>query len=145
MNDQAPNRRDFVGKPLAAAPALGALLFLPDSEPAGSAEGSQNVRSHGAKGDGKAKDTRAIQSAIDTCQARGGGTVYFPPGVYLSGSLHLKGGVGLHLDHAATLRASEDAADFDPYEKLDFKNAADRETSFFHQRDLGGGCRAYRH
>jgi hypothetical protein len=132
VDEQGPNRRDFVGKPLVAAPVLGATLLLPGSEPGNREEGTHNVRNHGAKGDGKTKDTRAIQAAIDACHD-GGGTVLFPPGVFLSGSLHLKNGVCLHLDHGATLRASEDATDFDPYETLGFKNAADRETSFFHQ------------
>ena len=40
-----------------------------------------NVRSFGAKGDGKTPDTAAIQSAIDAA-AKVKGTVYFPPGEY---------------------------------------------------------------
>jgi polygalacturonase len=86
----------------------------------------------GAKADGGAKDTRAIQKAIETCSQRGGGTVYFPPGTYLTGSLHLRQRVALYLDHGATIKASTEENDFDPYEELGFKNAADRETSFFH-------------
>jgi len=33
--------------------------------------------------------TKAIQAAIDKCAKQDGGTVYCPPGNYLSGSLHL--------------------------------------------------------
>lgn len=91
-----------------------------------------NVAEFGAKGDGKAKDTQAIQKAIETCCENGGGTVYFPPGTYISGSLHLRNRVALHLDHGAILKASPDQNDFDPYETLGFKNDADHETSFFH-------------
>jgi ubiquinone/menaquinone biosynthesis C-methylase UbiE len=94
--------------------------------------GPFDVLKYGAKGDGQAKDTQAIQAAIDACQRSGGGTVTVPAGTFLSGSLHLKSNVCLHLDHGATLRASPDSGDFDPYETLGFKNAADRETSFFH-------------
>ena len=48
---------------------------------------SYDVRAFGAKGDGVAKDTAAIQKAVDACNAAGGGTVEVPPGVYLSGKI----------------------------------------------------------
>ena len=41
-----------------------------------------NVQGFGAKGDGAADDTRAIQAAIDFVVGQGGGTVYVPPGTY---------------------------------------------------------------
>ncbi|MGE5537419.1 MAG: glycosyl hydrolase family 28-related protein [Gemmatimonas sp.] len=41
-----------------------------------------NVQGFGAKGDGAADDTRAIQAAIDHVVGQGGGTVYVPAGVY---------------------------------------------------------------
>ncbi|NOY58650.1 MAG: glycoside hydrolase family 28 protein [Calditrichaeota bacterium] len=104
---------------------LRARTFVP-------AQNSYNVLTFGAKADGKTKDTTALQKAIDECRQNGGGTVYFPAGVYLSGSLHLKSNVTLYLDNGATLLASPDDADFDPFEKLDFKNDADKETSYFH-------------
>ncbi len=91
-----------------------------------------NVMDHGAAGDGKSKDTVAIQRAIDACHQSGGGTVYYPAGVYLSGSLHLREHVTFHLDNGATLLASPDDADFDPYERLGFDNDSDDETSLFH-------------
>ena len=40
----------------------------------------------GVVGDGKTLNTTAIQAALDTVGAAGGGTVTLPPGVYLSGS-----------------------------------------------------------
>ena len=90
-----------------------------------------NVRQFGARGDGLAKDTQAIQAAIDAAGARGG-TVYFPPGKYLSGTVRLKSQVTLFLDAGATLAASPDKVDFDPYEKLNFKSFSDEETTDFH-------------
>lgn len=66
-----------------------------------------NVRDFGAVGDGKTKDTAAIQKAIDA-----GGMVHFPPGIYLSGTLYLKSNGGLDLEPGAVLLASPDREDY---------------------------------
>ena len=73
-----------------------------------------NVRSYGAAGNGVELDTKALQAAIDACAAAGGGTVYFPSGTYLSGTLVLKSHVGLHLEAGATLLGSRNPADYIP-------------------------------
>ena len=39
-----------------------------------------DVRDYGASGNGKTKDTQAIQNAIEACAQRGAGVVYLPPG-----------------------------------------------------------------
>ncbi len=91
-----------------------------------------SVRDYGAVGNGTTLDTAAVQKAIDACAAGGGGRVYFGPGTYLCGSLHLKSGVCLSLDAGATLKGSRNNADFDPPEKLGFPNGADDETALFH-------------
>ncbi|HLE33369.1 MAG TPA: glycosyl hydrolase family 28-related protein, partial [Bacteroidota bacterium] len=57
-----------------------------------------NVRSFGATGDGKTLDSPAINRAIEACVKAGGGTVYLPPGTYLSGSIRLKSNVHINLD-----------------------------------------------
>jgi len=97
-----------------------------------------DVRAFGAKGDGVSKDTAAVQRAIDACAKAGGGTVRFAPGTYLCGSLHIKSGVCLWIDAGATIKGSERNRDYDLYEKLDFKNDADRETTFFHYALIWG-------
>jgi hypothetical protein len=97
-----------------------------------------DVRSFGAKGDGVTKDTEAVNKALEACAKAGGGTVYFAPGVYLCGSLHLRSGATLWIDSGATIKGSPDYADYDPFEKLDFKNDADPETSFFHHALIWG-------
>ena len=71
-----------------------------------------DVRKHGAQGDGKTKDTAAIQRAVDECTAGGGGMVYLPPGKYLSGTVTLKDNVTFHLEAGATLLGSTDLADY---------------------------------
>lgn len=49
-----------------------------------------NVKAYGAIGDNTADDTAEIQAAIDACNANGGGTVFFPPGVYKISSVPIK-------------------------------------------------------
>ena len=97
-----------------------------------------DVRSYGATGAGLIKDTEAVQQAIDACAEAGGGTVIFPPGTYLCGSLRLKSRVLLWLGHGATLLGCKHKDDYDPLEELAFENDADVETSFFHRSLIWG-------
>ncbi len=63
--------------------------------PAG-AEGIYNVKTYGAKADGKTDDTAAIQSALNAAGARKCGVVYLPPGQYLvKGVLNVPNGVAV--------------------------------------------------
>jgi polygalacturonase len=77
-----------------------------------------NVREYGASGDGKTLDTVAIQKALDECGRAGGGTVVFPAGNYLSKPIFLRSNLTLQLDEGATLKATDEPADFnDPKEE----------------------------
>jgi len=73
-----------------------------------------NVRCFGAKGDGKVKDTAAIQQAITFCEKHGGGTVVFPSGIYFTGSIRLCSNLTLYIDSGATLLFSSDFGDYPP-------------------------------
>ena len=79
-----------------------------------------NVRSFGAVGDGRTLDTDAINRAIETAAAAGGGTVFFPAGEYLSFSIRLKSHITLHLGAGSVIVAAEPPPDlshgFDPPE-----------------------------
>ena len=65
-----------------------------------------DVKAYGARGDGITIDTPAINQAIAAANARGGGTVRFPPGVYACYSIHLKSKVVLYLEPGATIFAA---------------------------------------
>jgi len=71
-----------------------------------------NVCYYGAIGNGKTLNTRSIQQAIDTCHKDGGGVVYFPPGIYITGTLFLKSNVTLHLETGSILRGSIKKKDY---------------------------------
>jgi len=68
--------------------------------------------SFGARADGVAKDTGALQAAIDACATDGGGTVILRSGVFLSGTIRLRNHVTLRIEPGATLRGSQDDADY---------------------------------
>ncbi len=72
------------------------------------------IAAHGAR-EGDADARPAIQRAIDRCAADGGGTVLVPAGRWrVDGPLHLRSGVRLHLDDAATLRFAGEPAQYLP-------------------------------
>lgn len=75
-----------------------------------------DVRAYGAKGDGVAKDTAAIQKAVDAAHAAGGGTVEIPAGTYLTGSIFLKSNVDFHVGAGAELLGSPDPADYNKWD-----------------------------
>ncbi|MCK4346785.1 MAG: right-handed parallel beta-helix repeat-containing protein, partial [Bacteroidales bacterium] len=77
-----------------------------------------NVRDYGARGDGKALDTKAIQKAIDDCSKAGDGTVLFPAGIYKAGTVYLKSNIRIYLETSAKIIESESMDDFDiPFEQ----------------------------
>jgi polygalacturonase len=65
-----------------------------------------DVRLYGAKGDGTAIDTPAVNQAIEAAAASGGGTVVFPPGTYACYTIRLKSHITLLLESGATILAA---------------------------------------
>lgn len=83
-----------------------------------------DVRSYGAKADGKTLNTTFIQKAIDQAASEGGGTVVLGQGVYLSGTIFLKSNVTLRIEAAATMLGSPNISD---YKELTWGHNADRQ------------------
>lgn len=71
-----------------------------------------NILDYRAKGDGVTLNTKSIQAAIDACSKSGGGTVWFPSGRYVSGTIYLKSHVTLFLDAGAVLSGSKNLKDY---------------------------------
>ena len=72
------------------------------------------ITSFGAIGDGAADCTEAFSKAIAACSNAGGGQVVVPSGNFLTGPIHLKSRVNLHLGDGATIKFSRDTRRYLP-------------------------------
>lgn len=111
MINSHPTRRSFLSRLSHITGAAGLLTSSPATASESPTQGGSlyDVTAFGARGDGKALDTNAINQAIAAAAAAGGGTVGFPAGNYLSYSIRLQSNVGLHLGHGCALIAAEGA------------------------------------
>lgn len=101
-------------KLFALASVLSSLVIVP----AAAAEYVLDADKAGVAGDGVTLNTASIQKAIDELAARGGGTLDFPAGRYLTGTIQLKSNTTLRVEKDAVLLGSTDAADYrnvDPF------------------------------
>ncbi len=110
MNDSLRDKQVFVFLFSTVLLCAVALLPVPLAWAQSGAEAS--VQNFGAVGDGKTLNTAAIQKAVETVAGNGGGTVLFPAGTYLSGTIYLRSHVTLHLQAGAVLLGSTRIEDF---------------------------------
>ena len=78
------------------------LLLAACSTPA-----EYNVCDFGAKGNGRAIDSPAINKAIQKAAANGGGKVVIPAGEYLCYSIRLESGIELHISQGAKILSAK--------------------------------------
>ena len=97
-----------------------------------------DVTTFGARGDGKMQSREAINKAIEAAAAAGGGTVEFPAGVWVTGSIHLRSNVTLQLDRGAVIEASTDPATYDAPEPNQWDKYQDAGHSHFHNSLIWG-------
>ena len=81
----------------------------------------------GAIPDGKTLNTKAIQKAIDSVSAAGGGRVTVPEGVFLTGTVRLLDRIELHLEKGAILLGSPDLSDYNDFEEYPQNFQSERE------------------
>jgi len=79
------------------------------------AQSFYNVLSYGAKNDSSKICTQAIAKAIDAASKKGGGTIYFPAGKYLTGPIHFKSNITLFIDAGAEIHFSDNFDDYLPF------------------------------
>jgi len=72
------------------------------------------ITKYGAVADGKTLSTEAFRKAIEECSRKGGGRVVVPAGEYLTGAIHLKSNVNLHVQKGATIKFSTNPKDYLP-------------------------------
>jgi polygalacturonase len=97
-----------------------------------------DVTEYGASANSAALASPAVNKAIDAAAAAGGGTVYFPAGIFLCGSIHLKSNVTLYLEQGSTILASSNAADYDTAEPNQWDKFQDYGHSHFHNALIWG-------
>lgn len=103
-----------------------ALCFIASSHAA-----TFEVKSYGT-------DRVAINKAIDAAAAAGGGIVNFSPGVYVTGSIHLKSHITLNIERGALIEASGDPSTYDAAEPNQWDKFQDAGHSHFHNSLIWG-------
>lgn len=71
-----------------------------------------NVTDYGIETDGRENITRKLSALIEQIEKDGGGTIYFPAGLYTSGSIFLKSNMTLYLESGAVIQGSENPEDY---------------------------------
>src|SRR5436190_12758771 len=97
MSEHSFSRRDFMSRSIVGAGIFGLATSPVVAQASATIVTSDvtGVRDFGAKGDGKADDTAAIQAALDHA-AKASPICFLPPGLYrINGSLTVPAGVTL--------------------------------------------------
>ncbi len=72
------------------------------------------ITNYGAMAGGRMDCTTSISNAINACALTGGGRVIVPAGEFLTGPIHLKSGVNLHLETNSVLKFTTNPAAYLP-------------------------------
>jgi len=71
-----------------------------------------NIIKYGAVSDGITLNTKSINDAINDCNAKGGGVVLIPQGLWMTGPIVLKSNVNLHIVNSALVQFTDDKSQY---------------------------------
>ncbi|HXS68773.1 MAG TPA: glycoside hydrolase family 28 protein [Candidatus Polarisedimenticolia bacterium] len=69
---------------------------------------SVSIADFGGAGDGVTLNTGAFEKALASLEAKGGGELIVPPGIWFTGPIELRSGINLHLERGALIKFSGD-------------------------------------
>ena len=111
-------QKPTVRPPIEIAP-IKAPFEMPQLKRPSFPDATFDIRDYGAVecewgDDEKHKSTEAIHKAIAACHEGGGGKVLIPKGDWITGAIHLKSNVNLHIAEGAVVHFSNDLEDYLP-------------------------------
>lgn len=77
-----------------------------------------NMKRLASKGKDAKSCTEQINKTIQKASAKGGGTLYFPAGTYITGAIEMADNITIYLEAGATLSFTSDFDEYLPYKKV---------------------------
>lgn len=90
-----------------------------------------NVLDFGALADGITLDSPAVQKAVDECGENGGGTVFFPKGIYVLATVFLKSNVHIKFEDGTDILGSLDFYSYAQQEEINYPIYQDQSHTYF--------------
>lgn len=90
-----------------------------------------NVCDYGARANGITLDSASVQMAIDAAFKCGGGTVFFPKGIYVLATIFLKSNVHIRFEDGTDILGSLDFYEYEQQEKIDYPIYQDASHTYF--------------
>lgn len=80
-----------------------------------------NITDVGGKGDGKTSNTAIIKNAIEKLSSKGGGTLIFPSGTFVTGPIVMKSNITIDIQAGATIKFSDDFSEYTPFVEMRYE------------------------
>ena len=90
-----------------------------------------NVLEYGAKADGITLDSPAVQKTIDACSENGGGTVFFPRGIFVLATVFLKSNVHIEFEDGTDILGCLDFYSYAQQEEVNYPIYQDQSHTYF--------------